>query len=156
MVYFRATFVNFLIFWIICILISMSAEGLAYVVSALAKDPQTAGAIAPVFIVTSMLFGGFFIGVDQIPVWLNWLRYLSFIKYGFAAAMQNQFEDYPLTYTNCTDFCPPNGNVILKFYDVQELPMWLNLIVLAGFAIALRLIAYLILRRGGPKFDKSL
>jgi len=49
MVFFRPTFVNFLIFWIISILISMSAEGLAYVVSAMAKDPQTAGAIAPVF-----------------------------------------------------------------------------------------------------------
>jgi len=63
--------------------------------------------------VTSILFGGFFIGVDQIPVWLSWLQYLSYIKYGFAAIMQNEFVDRPLIYEDCTGFCPDNGNAIL-------------------------------------------
>ena len=57
-------------------------------VSALAKTSQQAGALAPVFIITSMLFGGFFIPVDDIPVWLSWIRVLSFIKYGFAGALK--------------------------------------------------------------------
>lgn len=34
--------------------------------------------------ISSLLFGGFFISNDDIYVWLSWLRYLSFIKYGFA------------------------------------------------------------------------
>lgn len=49
-----------------------------YVVSALARDPQQAGAIAPVFIVNSMLFAGYFIGNDQVPAFLNWLRYARY------------------------------------------------------------------------------
>lgn len=103
-----------------------------------------------------MLFGGFFIGVNQIPVWLSWLGYLSFIKYGFAAVMQNEFGNRELTYDGCTGFCPPNGDAILEFYDADEMPMWLNIVILAVFAMVMRIIAYLILLRGGPKFDKSI
>jgi hypothetical protein len=27
----------------------------------------------------SLLFGGFFIRVNDIPIWLSWLRYLSYV-----------------------------------------------------------------------------
>lgn len=49
MILFRPIFVNFLIFFLIAILISMCGEGIAYIVSAMASDPQTAGSIAPLF-----------------------------------------------------------------------------------------------------------
>ena len=44
-----------------------------------------------------MLFGGFFIGSDAIPDFLSWLRYLSFLNYGFAAIMQNEFKNRFIT-----------------------------------------------------------
>ena len=37
---------------------------------------------------------------SSIPVFLFWLKYLSFIKYGFAAMMQIQFDDRFVS--NCT------------------------------------------------------
>ncbi len=34
-----------------------------------------------------MLFGGFFIPVKNIPVWLRWIRFISFLKYAFAGGL---------------------------------------------------------------------
>lgn len=48
------------------------------------------------------------------------------------------------------------GTTRREFYDVQELSMGVNILVLGCFSVGMRLIAYLILRRGGPKFDKSI
>ncbi len=57
-------------------LTTLCAEGLAYIASVPSKDTQEAGSIAPVFLVTSMLFGGFFIDTNAIPAGLSWLGYL--------------------------------------------------------------------------------
>lgn len=58
MIELRDSFGRFILFFLIITLTTLNSEGLALCVSAIAKDPQAAGALAPVFIVTSMLFGG--------------------------------------------------------------------------------------------------
>ncbi|EDQ91872.1 uncharacterized protein MONBRDRAFT_19734 [Monosiga brevicollis MX1] len=150
---------NFFRFVLILFMVTLASEGLAYIVSAIAKDPQQAGAIAPAFVVTSMLFGGFFIGSDAIPVFLFWLKYLSFLNYGFAAAMQNEFSDRVLA--NCTgapedDVCFTQGSEVLDFYKVDELSFAANLWILLALIVGFRLIAYLILLRNGPVYDLAL
>lgn len=41
-----------------------------------------------VLIIFAMLFAGFFIGSNQIPAYIRWGQYLSYIKYAFAAMGQ--------------------------------------------------------------------
>ncbi len=144
----------------------------------MASSPQQAGAIAPVLVVNSMLFAGFFIGTNQIPVFLSWLRYLrfffffydvlvfiiktdpsrnSFLKYSFSLLMQNEFMGRTLS-TDCADpsFCLGTGDAVLDLYGVNELSYAANFFILLGFIVGMRLIAYWILLRRGPKFDDSL
>ncbi|XP_054786581.1 ABC transporter G family member 6-like [Prosopis cineraria] len=40
-----------------------------------------------------LLFSGFFINRDRIPVYWIWFHYLSLVKYPYEAVMQNEFED---------------------------------------------------------------
>eukprot|EP00051_Salpingoeca_urceolata_P012205 m.151441 g.151441 ORF g.151441 m.151441 type:complete len:142 (-) comp17409_c0_seq8:1084-1509(-) len=58
MVEMRSGAEHFFMFYIILTLSTMTSEGIAFAVGAVADDAQQAGALAPVFIVTSMLFGG--------------------------------------------------------------------------------------------------
>ena len=105
-----------------------------------------------------MLFCGYLVPLSSIPVWLRWLNYVSFIKYGFALGMQNEFQDRTLTIT-CTgadSFCPQTGDEVLRFYSVDELPFWANFVILLFMIVALRFFAYFLLLRGGPKFDHTL
>ncbi len=105
----------------------------------------------------AMLFGGFFIGANSMPVWLSWLRHLSFIKYAFAGLMQNEYQDRVLDTSVCTPgFCPATGDGVLSFYSLNEVPFWANFVIMLAMIVFLRIIAYVLLRRGGPKFDHTL
>lgn len=148
---------HFFAYYAAVFLTTMASEGLSYCVSAFANDPQQAGALAPVFIVTSMLFSGFLVEISSIPVWLRWLNYISFLKYGYAAAMQNEFEDRELHVVSCTNsFCPTNGNEVLDFYGLTEFSFWENYIILLALVLGFRIFAYLVLLIKGPKFDLSV
>ncbi len=71
--------------------------------------------------------------------------------------MQNEFEGRTLK-TPCDDpsFCIASGNEVLSLFGVDELSFAANFFILLGFIVGLRVIAYLILLRRGPRFDNSL
>ena len=50
--------------------------------------------LTPVLIIPFMLFAGFFVSSDNIPIFLKEFEYLSIFKYGYEALMHNQFDSY--------------------------------------------------------------
>jgi hypothetical protein len=46
----------------------------------------------PMFLLPLMVFSGFFINIDSIPVWFSWIQYLSPMRYGFVALAQNELS----------------------------------------------------------------
>ncbi|WAR21687.1 WHITE-like protein [Mya arenaria] len=52
-----------------------------YIVSAAANSVSTALAIGPPLMIPLLMFGGFFLNSDSIPVYFIWLEYLSWFKY---------------------------------------------------------------------------
>lgn len=73
---------RFSIFLAICLLISFVAQSVGLVVGA-AMNVQNGVFLAPVMSVPFLLFSGFFVSFDAIPVYLRWITYLSYIRYGF-------------------------------------------------------------------------
>ena len=134
----------FFLFVVIVVLTAYSGESVALLASAPASSPQAAAAVTPVLIVCALLFGGFFIQPDTIPVWLRWLRFLSFIYYGFSAVMINQFGS-----------APPGPDNPLHKYSINSFGIGGNLGFLIMLNLVFRFIAYVLLRITGPKFDRS-
>lgn len=61
-----------------------------------------------------MLFAGFFVSSDNIPVFLKEFEYLSIFKYGYESLMHNQFDTYAeQTAPNCTYecWCEPEDSI---------------------------------------------
>ena len=54
-------------------------------VSAYTNSEKMASALAPIPLVLSIIFGGFFIQASAIPVWLRWIRYLTYMRCARAA-----------------------------------------------------------------------
>jgi ABC-type multidrug transport system permease subunit len=65
------------------ILIYATAGSYALIISTLFSDKQVAVTLTPVLIIPFMLFAGFFVNQDNIPIWLIEFQYLSFFKYGY-------------------------------------------------------------------------
>ena len=56
-------------------------------------------AMVPILFIPLMLFGGFFLNTNNIPVWIFWLKYFSLFKYGFEIAVLNEFKGLHFTCT---------------------------------------------------------
>ena len=80
-----------------------------YMISCAAPSVNIALAIGPTILIPLMLFGGLFLQNSTIPVWLEWLKYLSWFMYSNEALLINQWK--------CVDDIRafqtlPNGTVI--------------------------------------------
>ncbi|KAI5643360.1 ABC-2 type transporter domain-containing protein [Phthorimaea operculella] len=73
---------RFAMFLSSCLLISFVAQSVGLVVGA-AMNVQNGVFLAPVMSVPFLLFSGFFVSFNAIPVYLRWITYLSYIRYGF-------------------------------------------------------------------------
>merc|ERR1719163_2015134 len=83
---------HFFTFLLTLILIYNASSGYSLIISASFSDKQLAVTLTPVLIIPFMLFAGFFVSTDNIPVFLKEFEYLSIFKYGYTALLVNQFE----------------------------------------------------------------
>ncbi|ETO28801.1 abc transporter family protein, partial [Reticulomyxa filosa] len=68
---------RFLIFVITMVMTSFTAMALGYMVAAVAPNVDAANAMGPPFNILMVLFGGFYINIKNLPVWLSWLQNFS-------------------------------------------------------------------------------
>lgn len=74
---------KFPLFLGILILLYSAAGSYALIISTMFADKQLAVTLTPVLIIPFMLFAGFFVNQDNIPIWLIEFQYMSFFKYGY-------------------------------------------------------------------------
>ncbi|EKX42602.1 hypothetical protein GUITHDRAFT_111286 [Guillardia theta CCMP2712] len=84
-----------------------------------------------------MLCEGFMKIKDDIPDYFIWGYYIAFHTYSFRAFMVNEFEGIKY-FVNSPQFA--DGKAVLKFYNMEDKPVWKDLVVLAGYALGLQLI----------------
>jgi len=74
------------------LLIVQTSMGIGLVISSLAPDMTSATAIAPLFTMPMILFGGFIANAASTPNWLGWIQWLSPIRYANEAFAHIQFD----------------------------------------------------------------
>nr|AHK05663.1 ATP-binding cassette transporter sub-family G 125057 [Tigriopus japonicus] len=103
---------RFVIAIVIAICLVQAVISFGYCVSCWASSVQMALAIAPPVMIPMLLFGGFFLNSDTVPVWLDWIQYISWFKYANEAFVVNQWVGVELS-------CPPD--------EIVELPDTFNI-----------------------------
>eukprot|EP00884_Botryococcus_braunii_P016367 jgi/Botrbrau1/3413/Bobra.0337s0046.1 len=71
------------------ILVALVAQGLGLLLGTSVMNPKTAQTIASILVLTMVLVGGYF--VRGIPSWISWLKYLSFIFYGWGLLVHIEY-----------------------------------------------------------------
>lgn len=76
------------------IAVSICGASMGLLFSALLPNVQVALAIFPLVFMPLMLVSGLFVNNGSIPPYIDWLKYLSPMKYGFEALVKNQFTGW--------------------------------------------------------------
>ena len=76
-------------------LVSNAAQSFGYILSSLFENETAAGAIAPIFVMPMLLFGGLFANNNTTPSWLSWIQYISPMKYASEAILDVELLDDP-------------------------------------------------------------
>ena len=83
-----------------------------------------------------------------MPAWLAWLKWVSFIKHGYSAALKLQFpagKTYACVVSGVAAVCHVRDVGRLASVDWQ-LDIWVNVVILLAQLVALRVATYFALR----------
>eukprot|EP00392_Amoebophrya_sp_AT5.2_P012085 g12179.t1 len=76
---------SFCKYMVTIMLLGQVGASLGYVISAAAKNVHVAATAGPLIVLPLFIFGGLFVHNDDCPPYFLWVRFLSFINYGFEA-----------------------------------------------------------------------
>lgn len=128
-----------------CLLISFVAQSVGLMVGA-AMNVQNGVFLAPVMSVPFLLFSGFFVSFDAIPIYLRWITYLSYIRYGFEGTALATYsfgrEKLKCHQTYCHFRSP---DTTLQELDMVDASFTLDIVALVIIFIVLRVCAYIFL-----------
>lgn len=78
--------------WFVLILTCFVGQSLGLFLGAVIMNLKRIIVFGSVVVLTCMLLGGFY--VQDLPFWLQWARYLSFITYSFWGSLQVNFPPH--------------------------------------------------------------
>ena len=162
---------NFGIFLGVIISINTVAVSWGMLISSSVNSVEQATGAGPLVIIVFLLFGGFYVNTDNIPVWISWINEISFFKWGFKAMAMNEYTD--LVFVNsegtpCTEVVAQNisfgpkscafvdGKQVLELLTFNDGSVGLCVIYLLVTAVIVHTMAYLCLVTKKQKFAPLL
>jgi ABC-type multidrug transport system ATPase subunit len=122
-------------------------------------DPSVALNVFPLLFMPLMIFSGFYLNVDNTPPWFIWIEHLSFLKYGFRMAFNNEFEGAKFEckeseFQNLlgTKICPTTtGDLWRRFWVMDQMPIWADAGIIILMIICYHLVGFVLMRSAARK-----
>ncbi|KAK4275286.1 hypothetical protein QN277_018398 [Acacia crassicarpa] len=140
---FEKTLTAFSLTLLSVLLIAITSQGAGELFGAAIMSIQKSGVVASLILMMFLLTGGYY--VQHIPVFMRWLKYLSFMYYGFRLLLKVQYSGDELY--ECESFGGCRTLQSSPSFDTVNLEGGLKEAwVLLAMALTFRLLAYLCLR----------
>lgn len=141
---------NFFLLLAITYVLSMASTALAVLLGCSIDDAKLAQEFLPLLFVPQMLFAGFFVAIQLLPSWMQWVQYICSLTYGVRLGLLAEFEECA---TDVEDTVSAgNCQTILTNVDADaDEKWWYWLVLLALFAV-LRLMALYVLKAKAATF----
>ncbi|XP_011183897.2 ATP-binding cassette sub-family G member 4 isoform X2 [Zeugodacus cucurbitae] len=133
-------------FVFICVLTSLVAQSLGLLIGA-GMNIEAGVFLGPVTTIPTILFSGFFVNFDTIPGYLKWVTYVSYVRYGFEGAMVSIYG-MDRAKLECHEmYCHfRSPKKFLEEMSMDNAEYWVDAVALLGTFVALRIVAYFVLR----------
>lgn len=135
-----ATFILSLLIVLYSVLVSQSL-GLAF--GAILMDVKQATTLASVTTLVFLIAGGYYI--QQIPPFIEWLKYLSYSYYCYKLLLGVQYSHDDVYECTKGELCRVGDFPAVKAVGLNNL--WLDVFIMASMLISYRLLAYAALHR---------
>lgn len=152
---FKVNVAAFFIYMVITSLLTNVAFSLGVMLFTIVPDVTRVMQIFPAVFVPLMVFSGFYLNSENTPPYFIWVEHISFMKYGFRAGMRNEFQGTKFV---CLDTelvnnqCPfTSGDQWLSFWNLDNFPVWADILILIQWAFLFHFIAYFFLQRSARK-----
>ncbi|XP_040985841.1 ABC transporter G family member 26 [Juglans microcarpa x Juglans regia] len=141
---FKRTIPCFFLTLFAILLVAITSQGAGELFGAAVLSIKRSGMVASLLLMLFLLTGGYY--VQHIPKFMRWLKYLSFIYYGFRLLLKVQYSGDELYECQSQGGCrtlqsSPSFNAVNLNGGLEE--VW----ILLAMALAYRLCAYFCLRR---------
>ncbi|KAM3178815.1 hypothetical protein ACTXT7_001772 [Hymenolepis weldensis] len=145
-------FSRFMIFLTMLVLTALVAQAQGLLIGA-STDLEVSVFLGPATGIPILLFSGFFITLDTIPKYLQWLSYSSFTRYAFEGSMKGIYGNNR-TAMNCSKRpsasasmpCLGDPRSVLNLLSISQYHLGIDFIVLIFFFFVLRLLCFIVLR----------
>jgi hypothetical protein len=140
---------NFFVFLEVLVLVSVAAGSLCLAISCGTPSLSVGNLVSILTLLFFMLFGGFLVNKQSMPVFVKWLKWLSFLNYGFEVLMVNELDGLTILFNPKGYNIKPvtvDGHVFLAQFDMQSSRFYMDQGILVAIIAAYLLIAYLLLR----------
>lgn len=117
---------RFFIFVADMILLNLLGNALGMVVSIAAPDEEIALMFVPLILIIIVMFSGYLLNYDDIPVFLRWVPPISFMRYGLAVMYFNEFSGVTLTCTEDEMVSQTINGVLTKTCPTQTGDQYLS------------------------------
>lgn len=130
--------------------LGMASNSVAMAMGCAVPDVKDVTELAPLMYVPQILFAGFFIRTDQIPVFLRWAQYLCSMKYGMNLVLMSEFR---LDRDNCQGAdAEKNCREIMESNSIDASVFYIYIILLFVLFLVGRLLGAGILIQKAKRF----
>ena len=143
---------HYLVYIGVMLLENFAGIGLGMCLSASFNSVEMAPQLAPAFVILFLMFSGFFLNESNVPVFLIWLRELSFIRYAFQALCVNEFAGAEFTCDPNTTATCIDGDEHLERLKFDDVKIWENCLILFGMIVGFNALALAIIYYRQPKY----
>jgi hypothetical protein len=130
--------------------LAMTSNSLAYILGAALSDVKEVTEMSSLLFVPQILYAGFFVRLNQIPVFLRWEQYLCGMSYAIKLVFTIEFNG---NLKSCSSGAAhENCHALLASNDLDNNRIWVSVILLFVIFLVARLIAGQILTQKAKSF----
>eukprot|EP01064_Diplonema_japonicum_P002663 TRINITY_DN116_c0_g1_i4.p1 TRINITY_DN116_c0_g1~~TRINITY_DN116_c0_g1_i4.p1 ORF type:complete len:635 (+),score=201.56 TRINITY_DN116_c0_g1_i4:58-1905(+) len=142
---------NFILIVLSLTLLASVSASTALLLGASTTRAETAVNLVPAIYVPQILFAGFFISSDSIPVFMRWLQWICPLKYSVALVSIVEFSDSALPDNNT--FAANETAQLIENSNINRDDWWIYTLIMVGIFIFFRCVAAIILAQRAKSFE---
>lgn len=139
--------------WILMVLsnwgLGLASGSMAVLLGCAVSDIKTVTELSPLLFVPQLLFAGFFIKTDQIPVFLRWAQYLCSLKYAINLVLCIEFD---VDNASCSGEARSNCENVKSTNGIEPNDWPIYLAVLVALFVVFRILAAMLLVQKAKRF----